>query len=207
MCCSRCCTPSVNGSKINNLYLLCYSLDILQALPALFRSADLLKFTGNANVFLTRALERGYITRLTRGVYVNSRLKARPSLEEAACFVRSPSYISAEWALHKHGVIIQVPTVCTVVTLSTAVGITRNLQWRGVTIEYSHISDRLYFGFEARDGFNLAMPEKALLDCIYYRNAAPFEDELELEGVDTGRLQEMAQSFPVRVREIVGKLS
>jgi len=139
--------------------LLCYFLDILQALPALFRSADLLKFTGNANVFLTRALERAYITRLTRGVYVNSRLKAEPSLEEAACFVRTPSYISAEWALHKHGVIIQVPTVCTVVTLSTAVGITRNLHWRGVTIEYSHISDRLYFGFEARDGFNLAMPE------------------------------------------------
>ena len=51
------------------------------------------------------------------------------------------------------------------------------------------------------------MPEKALLDCIYYRNAAPFEDELELEGVDTGRLQEMAQSFPVRVREIVGRLA
>ena len=183
------------------------AIDILQALPALFRSADLLKFTGNANVFLTRALERGYITRLTRGVYVNSRLKAEPSLEEAACFVRTPSYISAEWALHKHGVIIQVPTVCTVVTLSTAVGITRNLSWRGVAIEYSHISDRLYFGFEARDGFNLAMPEKALLDCIYYRTAAPFEDELEMEGLDKGRLQEMAQSFPVRVREIVGKLA
>ena len=111
MCCWRCFTPSVNGSKINNPYLLCYSL-------------------------------------------------------------------------------------CR-----------RNLHWRGVTIEYSHIADRLYFGFEARDGFNLAMPEKALLDCIYYRNAAPFEDELELEGVDAGRLQEMAQSFPVRVREIVGKLA
>jgi hypothetical protein len=31
--------------------------------------------------------------------------------------------------------------------------------------------------------------------------------ELELEGLDTGRLQEMAQSFLVRVREIVGRLS
>ena len=54
-------------------------------------------------------------------------------------------------------------------TLSTAVGVTRNLVWRGVTIEYSHISDRLYFGFEPRDGYNLALPEKALLDGIYYR--------------------------------------
>jgi hypothetical protein len=182
------------------------TIDILQALPALFRSADLLKYTGNANVFLTRALERGFVTRLTRGVYVNSRLKAEPSLEEAACFVRTPSYISAEWALHLHGVIIQVPTVCTVVTLSTAVGVSRNLQWRGVAIEYSHIADRLYFGFEARDGFNLAMPEKALLDYLYYRNALPFQDELEMDMLDVGRLQEMAQVFPARVREMVGRV-
>lgn len=182
------------------------TIDTLQALPALFRSADVLKFTANANVFLTRALERGFITRLTRGVYVNSRLKPEPSPEEAACFVRTPSYISAEWALHLHGVIIQVPTVCTVVTLSTAVGVSRNLQWRGVAIEYSHIADRLYFGFEAREGYNLATPEKALLDCIYYRDAVPFEDELEMEMLDVGRLREMAQSFPVRVREMVGKL-
>ena len=182
------------------------TIDILQALPALFRSADLLKFTGNANVFLTRALQRGLITRLTRGVYLNARLKGEPSLEEAACFVRTPSYISAEWALHLHGVIIQAPSVCTVLTLSTAVGVTRNLVWRGVTIEYSHISDRLYFGFEPREGYNLALPEKALLDCIYYRNTAPFEDELELEELDVKRLREMAQRFPVRVQQMVQKL-
>ena len=182
------------------------TIDILHNLPLLFRSADLLKFTRNANVFLTRALQRGLITRLTRGVYVNSRLKGEPSLEEAACFVRTPSYISAEWALHLHGVIIQAPLVCTVLTLSTAVGVTRNLVWRGITIEYSHLSDRLYFGFEPRDGYNLALPEKALLDYIYYRNTAPFADELELEELDTRRLHEMAQSFPVRVREMVRKL-
>jgi len=183
------------------------TIDILYNLPMLFRSADLLKFTGNANVFLTRALQSGLITRLTRGVYLNTRLKGEPSLEEAACFVRTPSYISAEWALHLHGVIIQAPSVCTVLTLSTAVGVTRNLVWRGVTIEYSHISDRLYFGFEPREGYNLALPEKALLDCIYFRNRAPFDDELQLEELDTNRLREMAQPFPARVREMVEKLA
>jgi predicted transcriptional regulator of viral defense system len=128
-------------------------------------------------------------------------------LEEAACFVRTPSYISAEWALHLHGVIIQAPSVCTVVTLSTAVGVKRNLVWRGITIEYSHISDRLYFGFEPQTGYNLALPEKALLDCIYYRRTAPFADELEMEELDTGRLREMARPFPLRVRKMVEKLA
>jgi predicted transcriptional regulator of viral defense system len=179
------------------------AIDILHRLPQLFRSADLSKFTGNANVFLTRALQGGLITRLTRGVYVNTRLKGEPSLEEAACFIRTPSYISAEWALHRHGVILQVPSVLTVITLSTAVGVTRNLVRAGVTIEYAHISDRLYFGFEVREGYHLACPEKALLDCIYYRKTVPFNDELEMEALDTARLREMAELFPARVREAV----
>jgi len=81
-----------------------------------------------------------------------------------------------------------------------------DLFWRGVTIEYSHISDRLYFGFEPREGYNLALPEKALLDCIYFRNTAPFEDELELEELDSKRLREMSKPFPARVRKMIAKL-
>ena len=182
------------------------TFETLQALPRLFRYADLYKFTGNANVFLTRARERGLITRLTRGVYLNTRLKGDPSLEEAACFIRTPSYISAEWALHLHGIIVQAPSVCTVLTLSTAVGVRRNLLRNDVTIEYSHISARLYFGFETRDGFNLALPEKALLDVVYIRRAVPFADELEMDLLDVDRLRQMARLFPLRVRAAVDRL-
>lgn len=178
------------------------AVDILDQLPRLFRAADLLKFTRNSNVFLTRALRRGLITRFTRGIYFNTRLKGKPSLEEAACFVRSPSYISAEWALHLHGILLQVPTVCTIITLSTAVGAARTLSWQGVSLEYSHISNRLYFGFKPREGYNLATPEKALLDAAYYRNTIPFEDELELEDLEWDRLLEMAKEFPARVRKM-----
>ena len=34
----------------------------------------------------------------------------------------------------------------------------------------------------------------------------PFADELELEELDTASLRGMAQSFPVRVRQVVEKL-
>lgn len=57
-----------------------------------------------------------------------------------------------------------------------------------------------------KDGYNLATPEKALLDCIYYRNAVPFADELELEELDMKILQKMAFSFPARVRDAVAYL-
>ncbi len=182
------------------------AIDILDKLPQLFRSTDLSKFTGNSSVFLTRALRRGLITRFTRGIYFNTRLKGTPSLEEAACFVRSPSYISTEWALHLHGIILQAPTVCTVITLSTAVGAARTLSWQDVSLEYSHISNRLYFGFEPHEGYNLANPEKALLDTAYFRKTIPFEDELELEDLNFYRLREMSKVFPARVQKMAKAL-
>jgi len=175
----------------------------LQKLPQLFRYADVEKFTGNANVFLTRALQKGLIERITRGVYVNTFLKNRPEIEEVACFLRTPSYISCEWALNRHGIILQSPVVCTVLTLSTAVGSTRNVQYGGVTIEFSHMAPRLFSGFETRDGFNLALPEKALLDTIYLRKAIPFRDELDIALLDRQRLDRMANDFPGPTRKLV----
>lgn len=178
------------------------TLRILQELPTLFRSADVQKFTANANVFLTRALGKGLVARVARGVYVNSFLKGFPPVEEVGCFLRTPSYISCEWALNFHGATLQAPTVCSVVTLSTAVGESRSLRYQGVTIEFSHIVDRLFTGYEIRDGFNLALPEKALLDIIYLRKSLPFRGELELEIFDRQRLQSLAESFPSTTRRL-----
>lgn len=177
------------------------TLHILQQLPQLFRYADVQKFSGNANVFLARALQRGLIDRLTRGVYINSQIKGLPQVEEAACFIRTPCYISCEWALNYHGITIQSPAICTVLTLSTAVGETRKLLYRGVGIEFSRIADRLFSGYTMEDGFSIATPEKALLDTIYFRKSLPVRDELELDGVDLDLLRELASVFPKRVQD------
>jgi predicted transcriptional regulator of viral defense system len=179
------------------------AVKILQQLPQLFRYADVEKFTGNANVFLTRALQNGLVERIARGVYINAFLKNRPEVEEVACFLRTPSYISCEWALNLHGILLQSPLVCTLLTLSTAVGSARNVQYSGVTIEFSHLAAHLFTGFEARDGFNLALPEKALLDTIYLRKTIPFRDELELASLDRRRLERLANPFPMQTRKLV----
>ena len=179
------------------------AVKILQKLPQLFRYADVEKYTGNANVFLTRALKNGLVERIARGVYINAFLKNRPEIEDVACFLRTPSYISCEWALNRNGILLQSPLVCTVLTLSTAVGLARNVQYGGVTIEFSHLAARLFNGFETRDGFNLALPEKALLDTIYLRKAIPFPDELEIARLDRRRLERLANSFPMQTRKLV----
>lgn len=177
------------------------SVAILRQLPQLFRYADVEKFTGNANVFLTRALAKGFVERVARGVYLNAMRDGKSAIEEVACFLRTPSYISCEWALNRHGIIIQAPFVCTVLTLDTAVGQSRNVEFGGVTIEFSRIASRLFSGYETRDGFNLALPEKALLDTIYLRKHIPFHDELTLDHVNRDKLRQMAAPFRAVVKK------
>ena len=178
------------------------ALAILRQLPSLFRYSDIRKFTTNANVFLTRALVKGLIERVVRGVYLNLLRENPPVLEEVACFLRTPSYISCEWALNRHGILLQVPTVCTVLTLNTSVGASRNLSYAGVTIEFSRIASRLFTGFETREGFNLALPEKALLDAIHLRKTVPFRDELEIDRLDLDRMMRWAESFPLPTQKL-----
>ncbi|KFN37989.1 hypothetical protein KN63_06805 [Smithella sp. F21] len=177
------------------------SVNILRQLSNLFHYADVEKFTGNANVFLTRALAKGFVERVTRGVYINRLREGEPSVEEVACFLRTPSYISCEWALNRHGLILQSPVVCTVLTLDTAVGAARNIRFGGITIEFSRIAPRLFNGFETRDGFNMALPEKALLDTIYLRQHIPFADELDLDNIQKDKLMSLSELFPAIVRK------
>jgi hypothetical protein len=88
-----------------------------------------------------------------------------------------------------------------VITLDTAVGASRNIEYGGATIEFSRVAPRLFSGFETKDGFNLAFPEKALLDVIYLRKRIPFHDELELERIDRNRLMSLAEAFPASLRK------
>jgi len=80
------------------------------------------------------------------------------------------------------------------------------LAFQGIGIEFSHISDRLFTGFTVGDGFCIATPEKALLDTIYLRKGLLLRDELELDQLDSTRLLQMAQVFPLRVQKEVERL-
>ena len=175
------------------------TLKRLKLLPVLFRKQDAEKLTPYTGTFLSRAVKKGLIYRINRGNYINSFLCGLPSVEEAACFLKPPAYISCEWALNYHGVTLQSPMVCTVVTLSTSVGKKRNIQYQGITIEFSRIAPSLFFGFTYRDRFYMASPEKAILDTLYYRGMIPAQDELELDKVDFNLLSKMARRYPLSV--------
>ncbi len=181
------------------------TLKRLKFVPALFRKQDAEKVTPHAAIFLTRALKKGLVHRLNRGHYINSFLHGFPRVEEVACFVRPPAYITGEWALNYHGISAQSPVVCTAVTLGSAVGRHHSLEYQSVTIEFSRISPALFFGFNRIESFYMATPEKAILDTFYLRKALPTPDELETENIHIDTLERMARKFPQSVWNGIAK--
>ncbi len=181
------------------------TLKRLKLLPNLFRTQDAEKVAPHTAMFLSRAVKGGLIHRINQGNYINSFLYGFPRVEDVACFLKPPAYITCEWALNFHGISLQAPVVCTVVTLSTSVGKKRNIQYQGITIEFSKISKNLYFGFINHDNFFFFFPEKAILDTLYYRKAIPAFDELDLDGVDYDVLFKMATKFPATVSRAVNQ--
>jgi len=179
----------------------------LKSLPSLFRTQDAEKVSPHTGMFLSRALQNGLIHRLARGNYINSFLYGFPGIEEVACFLKPPAYISCEWALNYHGISLQSPLMCTVITLSTSVGKKRNINYRGITIEFSRISPSLFSGFIYYDRFYMALPEKAILDTIYYRRSIPAQDELNLDEVDSKNLLKLLDKYPSYVSKILLSLN
>ncbi len=182
------------------------TINRLNLLPALFRKQDAEKVAPHTEIFLSRAVKKELIHRINRGNYINSFLKGFPSVEELACFIKPPAYISCEWALNYHGIMLQSPMVCTVVTLNSAVGKNRNIEYKGITIEFSKIASKLFNGFFFQDRYHIAKPEKAILDTIYYRGSIPAIDELELEDINFDLLFEMQKNYPLTVQKKVSNV-
>lgn len=181
-------------------------IEIMKNLPPLFRKVDVEKWTESASVFLNRAIRKEWINRIQRGYYVNSYLKGWPEVEETGCYLRTPAYVSGEWALHAHGVLLQVPQVCMIITLQGSVGRSRTVYYQGITLDFSRIAPALFFGFERRGNYDLATPEKALLDLLYLRGKIPLSDELELSEIDFEKLLRFSKKFPRTVQKKIHAL-
>ena len=182
------------------------TLKRLKFLPVLFRKQDAEKIAPHAGIFLSRATKKGLIHRINRGNYINSFLKGFPSVEEVACFIRPPAYISCEWALNLHGISLQSPVVCTVITLNTSVGKSRQIEYQGITIEFSRISPKRFNYYSFQNGYSVALPEKAIIDTLYYRGTIAAMDELELDGVDMNLLIKMCQEYPTTLQNKINKI-
>lgn len=157
---------------------------------------------------LARQEKRGLVEGLGNKIFIN-RLTPDFSGRELINVFRPHSYLSLETVLRDSGLSSQSPRVLTCVTPD------RNgkFQSSSVALNYRHISPRLFWGFHPKrtryGKYNLAEPEKALLDWIYLlrqEGSIVPTDELDLTPLDIGKLLSYAEKFPKPVRQQVLEL-
>ena len=157
---------------------------------------------------LRRHEARGLVEHISNKIYIN-RLNQNFTPRELVNFLRTDSYISLESALVDQGVTSQSPAILTCVTT----GYPKTFRSPSLTISYRKISKDLYWGFEERqtryNSYQIALPEKALLDWIYLNRQEGLPtplDEINVQFLDHRRFREFAEKFPRTVREVANQL-
>jgi len=154
---------------------------------------------GNA---LRRQEKRGLVEHLGKKIFIN-RLVPDFSGRELINTLRPESYLSLETVLRDSGISTQSPTLLTCVTP----GRPGDFRAKSVSISFRRISKNLFWGFrekQTRYGkYNIAEPEKALLDWVYLRRqegSTINTDEWNLQRLDRGKLLQYAARFPTPVK-------
>lgn len=157
---------------------------------------------------LKRQEQRGLVERVSNKIYINKLAKGL-SQRDVLHVLRPESYISLESALAEHGVTSQIPRVLTCVSPKYV----RNIKSRTVQITFRKLKKDLYWGYVPKKTrysiYNLAEPEKALLDWMYFRRAEklPLEtDEFVLTELDRSRLLVYAKRYPAAVENEIIKV-
>lgn len=131
---------------------------------------------------LTRWTMKGYLIRLRQGFYTFPEYKSIPGYGLFfANRIYKPSYISLHSALSFFGIIPEsVVQVTSITTLKTAMFTNQLAEY-----SYKSVKTELMFGYQLKEigggkSFQIALPEKALLDLLYlypeYQSSQDFED-------------------------------
>ena len=179
---------------------------------SILRLEDLVRRYNVQEVVARNALRRyeirGLVEHISNKIYVN-RLNQNFSPRDLVNVLRLQSYISLESALVDRGITSQSPAVLTCVTTEYP----KTFRSSSLTISYRKISDNLYWGFEEKrtryNDYQIALPEKALLDWIYLTRQEGLPtplDEINFEFLDRQRLREFASRFPRTVQEVVNQV-
>ena len=154
---------------------------------------------GNA---LRRQEKRGLVEHLGKKIFIN-RLVPDFSGRELINTLRPESYLSLETVLRDSGISTQSPTLLTCVTP----GRPGDFRAKSVSISFRRISKNLFWGFQEKrtryGKYNIAEPEKALLDWVYLRRqegSTINTDEWNLQRLDRGKLLQYAARFPTPVK-------
>ncbi len=159
----------------------------------------------NLRTALARQKARGFVERVTDGIYVN-KFAADFSAFDLVAVLRPRAYVSLESALHHWGISTQIPVALTCVTT----GKTGDFRTPSLSISFRRISQKLFWGFSEKQTryarYKIALPEKAVLDWVYLTlqgGHRPDLDEFDFKRVSKSKLIEFAGKYPSTVLDLL----
>ncbi len=135
---------------------------------------------------LDRLRKKGLIARVIKGKYFFT--LNPPDDFILANFLYQPSYVSLESAMSFYGIISGFPYRITSVTVKK----TKKYAAAGKEYQYTRLGSRWFWGYEKKDKFLIAEPEKAVIDYLYLasKGLRPEEiDEFDFSAVDRKKLE------------------
>jgi len=172
-----------------------------------FTVGDLEKILGlkreSLYVTLNRLTKSGVFERLKKNVYIL--FTQINDAEKVANEIYYPSYLSFEKALSMYGILSQVPYTYTFATIRPS----KKVMIGNFAVEYSHLKEELFFGYILKNGKNIALPEKALLDELYLVARGVRElniEELDLKEINRERLEEFAKKYPTYIGDLLSEV-
>lgn len=161
------------------------------------------EFTESMLTNLKNWVKKGHLIMLRRGLYVITEEAKKEDVMIFATKLYQPSYISMEMALHYYGIIPEAVFTVTSVTTRKTKAFATSLG----NFSYQKIKREAFGGYETkRSGkisFNMAVPEKALVDFFYLRRHMLGGEEEQFHGYrfnedfgyDAKKLIDFAQVF------------
>lgn len=167
----------------------------IQSLMMMSGLQDSKKITKSMHYYATE----GKVLNLRRGIYA----KLRYEVQEMACVMYRPSYISMEYVLQRAGVVFQWDESITCVSY-----LSRTVEVEGRVYRYRKINPELWIGMEGivqRENIAMAVPERAFLDMMYLSAGNCFFDNLRPLSVK--RIRELLPLYrSASLKERVAKL-
>lgn len=124
-------------------------------------------FTSTTLVNLKNWINKGHLVMLRRGLYILSEIRSTIDAMTLSTKIYQPSYVSLETALSFYGIIPEAVFTTTSVTTRK----TKEFKTPVGNFSYQKIKKEAFGGFETKKqnniSFNLALPEKALVDFLY----------------------------------------
>ncbi len=143
---------------------------------------DVLDIKKESTMFniVKRLLKAGILIKIERNKYLLRDVEINDFT--LANFIYQPSYVSFESALNFYGILSQFPyDISSATTKKTARKI-----FQDKAFVYTQIKKDLFWGYEKKQGFIIALPEKALLDQLYL--VAKGYKKMNLDEYDLSRM-------------------